>query len=288
MAQEPGTGLFQTILWGAAAATTGTGVLTGGNVSADPATRKRLGAGGLALRRGGIIKPTGNAEFYVTQTNEGLIALAVRASYPRGALTSFYAKGGAAEYSLDYTLAYIDTMRLMYAQGEGLKGNATWQALSVVEGAGVTPVAEGYLDFEDYEFVCTFEGIEYGILQFEVNLSNKLKPRTNGNTKAAGSVRLPVGMLYGDEELTVRLNTDIPIPESVLTTLDDCMDATLGAVFTGTNCDGDVVVITLTNLIQADPTSFAMVAADAQYEWQNGFMGDPYGGSFAWSFTPAP
>src|SRR3990167_7898934 len=201
MAQEPGTGLFQTILWGAAAATTGTGVLTGGNVSADPATRKRLGAGGLALRRGGIIKPTGNAEFYVTQTNEGLIALAVRASYPRGALTSFYAKGGAAEYSLDYTLAYIDTMRLMYAQGEGLKGNATWQALSVVEGAGVTPVAEGYLDFEDYEFVCTFEGIEYGILQFEVNLSNKLKPRTNGNTKAAGSVRLPVGMLYGDKEL---------------------------------------------------------------------------------------
>ena len=288
MAQGRGTGLFHTILWGAAAATTSTGVLTGGNVSADPATRKRRGAGGYALRRGGIIKPTGTAEFYVTRTNEGLIALAKRASYPRGALTSFYAKGGAAEWSLDYTLAYVDTMRLAYAQGEGLKGNVTWQARTVVEGAGATPVTEGYLDFEDYEFVCTFEGVEYGILQFEINLSNKVKPVTNGNTKSATELRFPVGLLYGDEELTIRLNTDIPIPTATLTTVDDCMDATLGAIFTGTNCDGDVVVITLANLIQADPTSFSMVDADTQYEWQYGFMGDPGAGSLTWAFTPAP
>lgn len=285
MAQVEVTGLFQWLKFGTAGAGAATafGIVDGGNLTVDPDRRKRMGIGGYAIRRGGVVKPAGAATFYVTSTNQSLLAKCFRASYPRGALTGFDIAGGTDEWELDYANAKVNTYSIDYAQGAGLKATIDWMALSVDSGAGSTMTAEANLDFEDYEFVATFEGNEYSVQSFGIKGNNNLVAHTAANTKAAGVKRLPMYFLYGPEELTVDITGHLPFPHATLDLWEDTLPSNLGAILTGTN-GVNTNTFTFTNL-QPGSSPFNLVDGNTPVTWTYNFDGDPGGGSMAYTWA---
>ena len=188
MAQGPITGLFQWLHWGTVSANGTMGVVTGGSLPTDPDARIRSGIGGNTLRRGGIIKATGNASFYVTSSNQALVAAALRASYPRGALTPVYIAGGADDWGLQWDAAKITDCRIDYSQGEGLRATITWGGIVVATAAGDAMDPEENLDLEDYEAVITVEGAEYGVTDMGISIANNttdVATATIGSSAAA-------------------------------------------------------------------------------------------------------
>ena len=283
MPQTEGTGLFQFLKWGTESLNGATGLVTGGGLSINPQPRTRLGIGGLAQRRGGLIVPGGSAEMYLSATNSDLIAAAFRASYPRGALTELLIEGGADAWSVSYETAVIQTLGIEYSQDEGLRTNIEWGALFPEETTGSTQAAEANTNFEDYEFVITFEEEEYGVTDFSVSLNNNVTWRTDADTKDSGKLRLPTHYIYGVESCEISLTTNRPIPESVLLALADCQPNDLEAFLTGTNCAGDVVELELTNLIAGENTH-GFVDPNTAMQWAYNFEGSP-AGSVGFTFT---
>lgn len=291
MAQAEITGLFQWLEFALAGYIgtdpSGLGVVDGGNLELPPNTRRRLGIGGTEHRRGGLVIPGGTATFYVTATNEGLLGYCQRASYPRGALTELDFAGGGDGWDVTYTTAVITTWSIDYAQDEGLKATVNWQSLLAEEGeTGGTMDAETNQDFEDYEFVCAFEEEEYGVNAFSISGNNNVTFKGAADTKVADTLRFPTHYVYGVEDLTMSLTTDRPIAKADLGLLDDCLPTDLGFVATGTNCIGDVVVLTLTDLAPADPLTFGLVDPNTPAGWGYGFMGSAADGSLGFALTP--
>ena len=275
MAQGEGTGLFQYLKWGTSSATTGTGLVTGGDLTINPQPRKRRGIGGQNIRRGGQIVPSGNAEMYVTKTNFALLNYGMRATYPYGALTSLAIEGGADQWGRAYAGARIEEGGLDYARGEGLKGSVKWGALSVAAASGGAQLTETNLDFEDYEFVIELEGAQFGINALSIKWNNNLEWRAGADTKAAGSLRRPTHHIYGPEDLTVELTADRPFTDATLTLLTDLMASDLGITAVGDN-GTDTCTITLVNLI-AGENSHGFVDPTTGMTWKQSFVGDDAG-----------
>jgi len=291
MAQAEITGLFQFLDYALAgyigSDPVSMGVVDGGNLELPPATRRRLGIGGTEHRRGGLIIPGGTASFYVTDTNWDLLGYAQRASYPRGALAELDFRGGGDGWDVTYTTAVITTWTIDYAQDEGLKAKINWQSLLAEEGdTGGAMDAEGEQDFEDYEFVCEFESEEYGINAFSISGNNNVTFKGAADTKAEDTLRFPTHYVYGVEDLTMSLTTDRPLPAATTGIIRDCLPVDLGFVATGTNCAGDVVVITLADLAPADPLTFGLVDPNTPAGWSYGFMGSAAAGSLTVALTP--
>lgn len=283
MAQEAINGLFQWLKWGTASASTSIGVLTGGDLTTDPDARQRTGAGGNEHRRGGMVKIGGTATFDVTATNQGLVAAGLRASYPRGALTPVYLAGGTDDWGLQYDDQWITDVSLDYTQGAGLKASATWGGLVIATCAGSSMDTEANLSLEDYDFVITFEGAEYGVTTFGARVANNVGFTSNANTAAAGQKRWPKVRRLGLEAFTIDVTTDIPIPQATLDLWEDILPTNLGAVLVGNN-GTDTVTIPLTNLQPTNP-NFGFVDANTAVGWKYGFRGSSRSGSIDWTWS---
>jgi hypothetical protein len=283
MAQSEGTGLFQFLKWGSgSSADTGTGIITGGSVGVSAEPRVRTGIGGVSVRRGGLITPRGSADMYVTGGNAGLIAEAFRDSYPRGDLSKLVIEGGADEWSLAYSTALIETLSFTYSQGEGLRASIAWGALEVDEGSGSSQIADSSPDFEDYEFTCKIGGAEYGVTDFTCAIDNHISWLTAADTKTAGKKRLPTHAVVGAETSTASITTSVPILKAALGWLADC-PTEASIVLDGTNCSGDQVTVTLTNLMVGD-IDHSFVDGDSPYGWDYSFVGSTLG-SVQFTFT---
>jgi len=283
MAQEPITGLWQWLHWGLASADTPVGVLTGGALPLNPDARSRMGSGGNIMRRGGVVQIGGNATFDITATNQGLVAAGFRASYPRGALTEVYLAGGSDEWGVQHDAAWITQGSINYSQGQGLQASVTWGGLAYATHAGDEMDPEANLSLEDYEFVVSFEGAEYGVTACSINFSNNCSFTSNANTKSAGQKRWPNVRRYGAEVVTVDLTTDIPLPQATLDLADDLLPSNLGMVLTGTN-GTDGLVITLTSL-QPNNEDFGFVDANSAASWTYGFNGNSRAGCVDWAWS---
>jgi len=286
MAQAAITGLWQWLHFGTASADTTIGVLGGGALPLNPDARSRMGAGGNIMRRGGVAQIGGNVTFDVTATNQALVAAGLRASYPRGALTEIYFAGGADQWGVKHDKAWVTQGSINYSQGQGLQASVTWGGLNYATNSGDTMGEESNLSIEDYEFVITIGGAEYGVTAATINFNNNCSFTSNANTKAAGSMRLPNTRRYGAEVVTVDFTTDIPIPQETLDLADDLLPNSIGAVLTGTN-GTDTVIITLTDL-QPNNEDFGFVDANTAVGWSYGFNGNSRDGSIDWSWTTEP
>jgi hypothetical protein len=142
---------------------------------------------------------------------------------------------------------------------------------------------EANLSLEDYEFVVSFEGAEYGVTAVAINFSNNCSFTSNANTKAAGQKRWPNVRRYGAEVVTVDLTTDIPLPQATLDLAEDLLPSNLGMVLTGTN-GTDNLVITLTSL-QPNNEDFGFVDANSDVAWTYGFNGNSRAGCVAWAWA---
>jgi hypothetical protein len=287
MAQAEVKGLFEYLKWGTPGPpTTSIGIWSGGSLTVDTDLRVREGAGGQESRRGGLLKLGGNADFYVTATNADLVGYAFRASYPRGALTALQFLGGTDLWGILYTNSYINSLKLTYGQGEGLRANVTWVSrwASVSTGAASYPVCETALDFEDYDCVITFEGLQYGVLSFEMTLENNVDTVSSGDTKAAGYERFPLSSLMGKEVVTCSIRTGRPLPIATLGILDYIQPLNLDIVLTGDN-GTDTCSIALAGMTPQD-TSLDQFDSNTQVEWPYSFRGDSCAGCATWTFTP--
>ena len=286
MAQAPRSGLFQYLKWGASSANTSAGVVDGGDLNINPDLRVRLGIGGTEIRKGGVVVPMGTATAYITDTNQALFGEAgIRASYPRGALTTYEFEGGLAEFAILYSDAVLTDWSITYSRGDGLKGSVNWGALGVGYNAtGGSMTEEVNESLEDYEFVIEFEDNQYYVNELAISGANNVTFLTSGNTKAAGQRRLATHYVVGAEELTVGLSTDIPLPLSGMKMYEDCMPGDLGIVATGTGC-ANSVVITLTDLAPSEAVQMSFVDTSTEVGFGYGFRGSSWGGSFAWNWT---
>lgn len=287
MAQIERTGLFQYLQWGLTnVPALPFGLISGGDLSTDPGTRKRIGTGGLVIRKGGLVKLGGSASFYLSKDNVDLVNAGLRASYPRGALTDVYIEGGCDEWGRLYGPSWITDGSIDYSQDEGLRAGVTWGSMAVSEKAGGTMPALTGDDFEDWELVLDIGGAEYSITQFGIKWTNNVSFKGAGNTPTAAFKRFPKVRRYGIEDLTVDVTTDKPIPTSAMAVFYDCLDTDLTAAITGENCDGDTIEIVLTALAMQNPESHAIVDPNTDVQWKYGFSGSGDAGSMAITLTP--
>lgn len=287
MAQTEVTGLFQYLKFAAhpAAPDAAIGLIDGGDVNLDPATRRRLGIGGVELRRGGMTVQEGGAEFYVTDTNQALCAAALRESYPRGALTAYNFEGGADEWTLGHIKCYINTFAFNYARGEGFKATLGWGGEKPYYGTdGGTMTAETNDDFEDWEFAISFGGTEYGITTVGISGNNNGSWDMTGDEGDSGYLRSPRRYVYGAEDLTVAVSAERPLPMGTLNMYMQDQPTDLGLVLTGNN-GTNTLTLTLADLTPADPLSFGFVDPNTAAEWTYGFMGSAWGGSLTWGWA---
>ena len=276
MAQASTTGLFQWLKFGTASANTGTGILTGGTLSHDAQVRRRIGVGGNERRRGGMVAPGGSATFYITATNLALINAALRATYPRGALTELEIEGGADTWARAYSDAVITTASIEYAREEGVRATVNWGSLGVDTGTGSSQPAEANDIWEDYDCIITggtyMAAGEYGVNGLTINIDNQVSFHSNANTRAAGSLRLPQFYVHGTEVLTVNLTCDEPILDTTLDQWGDCMPTNLDLVLTGENCDGKVLTINLSSLMPSTD-EHGFVGTETLAGWTYDFIG---------------
>ena len=282
MAQGHVTGIFEWMKWGASyPADQGFGVVTGDFIR-DPQPRQRAGAGGTEIRRGGLIKSHGSANYYVTASNQALISYGLRASYPRGVLSGLWLAGGADEWGVDLGLAYFLETTLEYAHGEGLKCAQRFEAFGATGNAGGEAVMEDNLDFEDYEAVIAVLGDYYGVIAATVKVSNAVTFKTNGDPKESGAERVPVYATLGKETSAVDVTCGIPIPEASLGIWARLLpnDGTAAMAFNNTVNTG---LVTLQNL-QTGSETLGIVGPDTEAEWKYQFHGSSANGSVGWSW----
>lgn len=287
MAQSEITGLFQYLKYGTygSAATTDIGLIDGGDINLDPGTRRRLGIGGVEIRRGGMTVQEGGATFYVTDTNQALCAGALRASYPRGGLTEYNFEGGADEWALGHIRCVINSFNFNYARGEGFKATLGWGGFKpYYNTTGGSMSAEANDDFEDWEFGISFGGSEYAIVNVGIAGSNNVSFDMTGDEGDVGYLRSPRRYVYGIEDLTVAVSAEKPLPMGTLNMYSQSQPTDLGLVLVGSN-GSKTLTLTLANLTPADPLSFGWVDPNTAAEWTYGFMGSAWGGSLTWGWA---
>ncbi len=288
MPQEETSGLFQYLKWGTAAADTGFDVLTGGDLTNDPDFRRRIGVGGNEIRRGGLLKIGGSAQFEIGPTNAALVGHGFRTTYPRGALTALKLEGGADSWGIAYPAAYITGGSITYAQGTGLAATVQWGGLTMpTRTTGSTMIAAVAGGFEDYQCVIEIGGAEYSVQAFTINWNNNVTFHGSGNAGAAGSLRAPKFKLVGVEELTVDVTTAKPISDAIDSVLYDCLATDLALTLAAEGCEGDTLAIALSNMMMSGPESMDLVDSSTLVPWKYNFAGSAQAGSLSWTYTPA-
>ena len=288
MPQAETSGLFQYLKWGTTTATQGFDVLTGGDLSTDPDFRRRIGVGGTEIRRGGMLKIGGKADFEIGPSNAALVGHGFRASYPRGALTALKFEGGANAWGIAYPAAYITDGSIEYAQGAGLKCSLSWGGLTMPTRTGggsiVAAVAGG---FEDYQCDITIGSGHYSVESFSIKWNNNVSFHGSGTAGTTGSLRAPKFVLFGVEELTVDVSTFKPIPGTVDDVLYDCLATDLALALTAEGCEGDTLDIALMNMMMSGPEGMSFVDSNSPAAWKYNFAGSALTGSLAWAYTAA-
>jgi hypothetical protein len=281
----PHTGLFQYLKFGEGAASTGAGIVDGGDLQLDPQVRVRLGIGGTESRRGGVVVPSGSASMYITATNQELFAAALRDSYPRGDLTALEIEGGTDAWALQYHACWITDAQIDYARGDGLKGTVNWSGMTVgYNGEGSSQPEEANATIEDYEFVVQFEEEEFNVNEVGISIANNCIFETSGNTPTEGFERLPRLRNVGAEDLTVSFSTDDPLPLGALDMYGQCMPTDLEITLVGTGCN-DQVTMELTDLMPSDAVTMAFVDASTLGGFAYGFQGSAWNGSLGWAWA---
>jgi hypothetical protein len=287
MPQAETSGLFQYLKWGTSAADKGFDVQTGGDLTNDPDFRRRIGVGGTEIRRGGLIKIGGKADFEIGPSNADLVGYGFRGSYPRGALQALKFEGGADAWGVAYPAAYITDGSIDYSQGGGLKCSLSWGGLTLpTRTAGSTIIAAVAGGFEDYQCDVTIGGGSYSVESFAIKWTNNVSFHGSGTAGVAGSLRAPKFVLFGVEELTVDVSTFKPIPGTVDDVLYDCLAADLALGLTAEGCEGDELTIALTNMMMSGPEGMGFVDSNSPVSWKYAFAGSALTGSLAWTYTP--
>jgi hypothetical protein len=264
------------------------GIITGGDLSADPNRRKRGGIGGTESRRGGVGNWAGSITYYLTNTNADLAAYGFRSAYPRGSLTRQMLSGGTDEWGMVYRGAVMMTTRFRYAEGEGLVVTQGFRALhgekkTVVAFEGLT---EDEQDFEDYEFVGQIEGGEYGITAFEIDVNQNVIFRRPADTPSGYlELRDSQVIVLGPEDVNASVSCLRPVDLDTLGIFEDELPADLAAQLVGTNQAGDVTSFVFTDLQSGGP-SFGFVDNTSVVEWGYQFEGS-WQGCLTFTHTPA-
>lgn len=295
MAQIVRTGLFQHLSWADPAVGTWTscGTVTGGSVAIAPNSQKIIGISGLEVRKGGVITPSGSATFYITETNVDILTdYGVRADYPRGGLEYIDFRGGLDEFYWTFDNALIGSFSIDWAVGEILSSTIDWQSLGIAESTVALESSdyptESESPFADYECVLKLEDTEYAVQSLNISVNNNVSVHSSGDEKTAGSIRFPERFLVGAEELTVGISTALPIPSSVLGTYVDCAVEDIGITVVCTNaCTNDTFTITLTDLMQIEPSSMSIVDHTTGAAFDYGFAGKSSTGSITMSYVAA-
>ena len=286
MAQEPTTGLFQWFKIGTSAANAGLGLITGGDMSSNPGTKRILGVGGTEVRVGGMLTLGASVTVAVGGDNQEYIAGGFRASYPRGALTKYKLAGGTDAWGRAYADAVVLDGSLSYKQDSQLSATLNYGAVSIAEAAGSTMPAMAEDILMDWQVAVEIEGVDYMVKSLDLKWNNNVAFKKAGKAKVAGTMRTPDYMTVGIEDLSVDLVLAKPIPTSVDSVLYDCLADDLTIILTATSCNGDALELTLDNLMQQGDNRHSLVDPNTDAEWPYSFMGSSYAGSMTWEWTP--
>ena len=221
------------------------GILKGGGRRPGSPGREEVGVGGQVIQRAGKVAFKVTADFIVTTDSPALLAYAIRASYPAGALSPLMMQVGTEGADHLYEDGLIDALTIKADDEGSLEASLEAIFLSRSAETGEAIVAATDASWEWYEGVVTV-GAEYPIKSLEIAQKNGLNPFYGGiGTKTPGIVRWPQSIELGLESIAVKLDTYEPI-----TTWDGDADTPatdIGAVVVLTH-GTDVLTFTLTNL----------------------------------------
>ena len=285
MAQEPTTGLFQWFKIGTSAANAGLGLITGGDLSSNPGTKRILGSGGKSVRKGGLLNFAAVTTFAVGGDNQAVIAAGLRNAYPRGTLTEYILAGGADDWGRQYTDAVVTQGSIAYSQDNPLSCTLNWGALGISEVVGSTmpDIAEDI--FMDWDVSVDVEGGDYSCSAFTLNWNNNVAFKKAGKAKVSGQKRWPDYYLVGIEDASLDITLAKPLPTTVDAPFYDCLADDITVTISATSCNGDALVITVDNLMLQGDNNMALVDGNTQVEWPYSFMGSDMLGSIGWAFT---
>ena len=290
MAQGPTTGLFQWVKWGTSpTASEDKGIVTGQNLTLDPAARTRVGIGGIGARPMGVLKPSVALTYYLTRDNADLAGYAFRSSYPRGTLTEVCIEGGADSWGRQFDDAVCSEYSFDWSQDEELRVSQTFMALLYAEVAGSSMGAGSSEDVaSDWEFVLQVNGNEYGAQSLSVKGSHNVSLHGSGDTPGGTFKRLPKFRLVGLSTESCDLVLSEPIPTSVLGEHYDCPADDIEITLEGTTCGGDTVAFDLTGLKLSAAFTVGLVDPNTMVTWPYSLNTPVGGGGVEFTFTEAP
>jgi len=270
----PETGFVQAFKWdeqGAEPSYNSGGLIRGGSLNIQSPDNRRLGIGGQALWSAGGIIPAVAPQVDVTEDTLPLIAHAIRASYPAGALTAVMCHVGTAAHDWLLENAVIRQLTLAGAPEQPLSATFDIVALACGEaGAGaVEPEVGGALEY--YMGAVTIGESPYDCRSFEVVINNNVNPRFNLDTKVADSARFPGSLSLGAEEISLRFNLGSHLTYDVLA---DTPARNIAAVISYT--DGvNTLTLTFTDLAIVGGKQMPFVGGSDDVLWDLALQGAP-------------
>ena len=222
------------------------GIVTGGGREESANIEKRSGISGKSVRRGGIYECSCSREVLITYDSLALLNLALRASYPTGALTAFEVRiGGGVEY-WEFNNAKIDSLEVEVRYEEAATASFEIQGLTrtrtVAALSAPTLTSENTMEWAFGNV--TVGGSNYNCNRARLSINNNVFRYGDCDTKAASAKRLPVGIKEGTQE--IELEVEIQTEHNV-DLAADTITSNLAAVITlsdGTNS----ITFTLSNL----------------------------------------
>jgi len=247
------------------------GLIRGGALSIPSADTRRLGIGGQALWSAGGIVPAVSPQLDVTDDTLPLIAHAVRASYPAGALTEIMCHVGTAAHDWLLENAVIRQLTLSGAPGQPLAATIDILALAAAKAsAGAEEPAVGTA-LEYYMGSVAIDGDPYDCRSFQAVLNNNVNPRFNLDEKVATSARFPGSLSLGAEEISLRMTLGTYLAYAILA---DTPARDVGVIIVYT--DGvNTLTLTFTGLAVVGGTQMPFVGGSDDVLWDIELQGAP-------------
>jgi len=268
------TGFVQAFKWdeqGAEPSYNSGGLIRGGSLNIQSPDNRRLGIGGQALWSAGGIIPAVAPQVDVTDDTLALIAHAIRASYPAGALTEIMCHVGTAAHDWLLENAVIRQLTLSGAPEQPLSATFDIVALACAEDTSGAEEPEVGAALEYYMGAVTIGESPYDCRSFEVVINNNVNPRFNLDTKVADSARFPGSLSLGAEEISLRLNLGTHLTYDVLA---DTPARDIGAVIVYT--DGvNTLTLTFTGLAIVGGKQMPFVGGSDDVIWDLALQGAP-------------
>jgi len=247
------------------------GLITGGGLAVASPDNRRAGIGGQAAWSAGGIIPACTVQADVTEDSLPLIAYAIRASYPAGALTAIMAKVGTAAHDWTLENGVLRQLTLSGQSEQPLRANYDMVFLEAAKGTGGMAEPEVGSILEYYEGAVTIGESPYDCRSFECVINNNVNPRFNLDTKVANSARFPGSLSLGAEVITLRVNLGTYLAYDVLA---DTPARNVAAVITYT--DGvNPITLTFTDLVQVNGRNMPFVGESDDVVWDLEFQGAP-------------